>query len=239
MSYITESEEYKGYTIEIVNDEDPQNPRTDWDPAGTMVCWHSRYNLGDAESWKDSDGKRKSQQLSKNYSEPIDLLYELAELIRDDEQELREGEDISKGELIRLIEEKGTIIMPLYLYDHSGITISTGRFSCSWDSGQIGWIYITKEKIEAEGWTKEQAEKYLEGEVETYDDYLTGNMWGWRVVGDGENTEDGNSCWGYYGTEGIKDALQEARSSIDHMCEKAQEEYEKQPKHGYAEMATI
>jgi ribulose bisphosphate carboxylase small subunit len=36
MDYSTE--EYKGYTIKVEYDEDPQNPRTDWDSAGTMVC---------------------------------------------------------------------------------------------------------------------------------------------------------------------------------------------------------
>ena len=37
------------------------------------------------------------------------------------------------------------VILPLYLYDHSGITISTGPFSCPWDSGQVGWIYAPKD----------------------------------------------------------------------------------------------
>ena len=40
--------------------------------------------------------------------------------------------------------------LPLYLYDHSGITMNTGGFSCSWDSGQMGWIYATKEDIQKE-----------------------------------------------------------------------------------------
>lgn len=39
--------EYKGYTIEVSNDEDPMDPRVDWDNLGTMVCFHGRYNLGD------------------------------------------------------------------------------------------------------------------------------------------------------------------------------------------------
>ena len=38
----------------------------------------------------------------------------------------------------------------LYLYDHSGITMSTGSFCDSWDSGQVGFIYVTKEDIEKE-----------------------------------------------------------------------------------------
>src|SRR4030042_1625044 len=39
------------------------------------------------------------------------------------------------------------IILPLFLYDHSGITMSTKPFSCPWDSGQVGYIYVTREKL--------------------------------------------------------------------------------------------
>ena len=42
------------------------------------------------------------------------------------------------------------VILPLYLYDHSGITIATTPFSCRWDSGQVGFIIISKEKMRHE-----------------------------------------------------------------------------------------
>ena len=42
------------------------------------------------------------------------------------------------------------VILPLYLYDHSGITISTEPFSCNWDSGQIGWAFVSKETVRKE-----------------------------------------------------------------------------------------
>ena len=101
------------------------------------------------------------------------------------------------------------------------ITISTSSFSCRWDSGQIGWIYITKDKIEAEGWTPEQADKYLEGEVEVYDNYLTGEVYGFRIEdADGENVE---SCWGYYGDGGKEDMIKECKSTIDYLVKKKEE----------------
>ena len=37
----------KNITLRIVQDIDPQNPRTEWDNLGKMFCWHSRYDLGD------------------------------------------------------------------------------------------------------------------------------------------------------------------------------------------------
>ena len=75
-----------------------------------------------------------------------------------------------------LKENKGKIIaLPLYLYDHSGISMSTGRdypYNDVWDSSRVGYIYITYETIRKEyNWkviTKERKEKiieYLKNEV--------------------------------------------------------------------------
>lgn len=116
---------------------------------------------------------------------------------------------------------KNIIHLPLYLYDHSGITMNTTGFSCPWDSGCVGIIYITKKRIEDDfGWkviTKARKEKilqYLKNEVEVYDQYLTGDVWGFQVVEYDE--EDGyeqevDSCWGFYGSDvtsnGIADYL--------------------------------
>ncbi len=232
MSYIKKTEKYRGYTIQIVDDEDPMNPRTEWDNLAVMCCWHRRYHLGDMEVVA-----KRLRPVSDNYSEPIDLLYELAGLHREDCQD-EEGNDYTYEELQRSIEAQGHIISPLYLYDHSGITISMGGFSCPWDSGQVGWVYMTHDTIQ-ENWDgdKEKAWKCMKGEVETYDQFLTGDVWGYEVLDSEGDTI--HSCSGYYGEEGAKDALQEARHLIDYECKSAQEKYEKQPKYNHAEMATI
>ena len=47
-------QEYKGYTISIVQDTDPTNPR-EFDNIGKMICFHRRYDLGDVHSYKSSD----------------------------------------------------------------------------------------------------------------------------------------------------------------------------------------
>ena len=67
-------------------------------------------------------------------------------------------EELSSGEFLGIVEYLGKyVILPLYLYDHGGITMSTGAFSCSWDSGQVGWIYAEKKKfIEETGYTKDE-----------------------------------------------------------------------------------
>jgi hypothetical protein len=90
-----------------------------------------------------------------------------------------------------------------------------------WDTSFVGFIYITKDKIEAEGWTLEQADKYLEGEVEVYDNYLTGEVYGFRIEDANENHVD--SCSGYYGDDGKESMIEECKRTIDHYVQKKEE----------------
>lgn len=102
--------------------------------------------------------------------------------------------------------------LPLYLYDHSGLTMNTTGFSCPWDSGQVGWIYMARETFLAEtGWGEQlwpdKAIEMMQGSVKTYDQYLTGEVYGFQMyqnVGTDENPdweETDNSCWGFYGDD--------------------------------------
>lgn len=178
-------------TLKIYQDTDTDSPR-DWDNLGRMVCFHRRYNLGDKHDYKQSD-----------FKSWVELESEL----------MKQG---------------ATIIMPLYLYDHSGITISTAPFSCRWDSGQVGFIYCTREDIK-KNWNikkvtqekREHARRILEGEVKTYDQFLTGEVYGFVIEKEVKCDECGHieddhidSCWGFYGSDvannGILDYLDEA-----------------------------
>jgi hypothetical protein len=126
-----------------------------------------------------------------------------------------------------LAENNAVVKLPLYLYDHSGITMNTTGFSCPWDSGQVGIIYVDKKGIlEATGGkilTKkrlEHAKRLLQGEVETYDQYLRGKVYGFVVKRKVEGEwEEVDSCWGFYG-DYEEGALAEARSIVKHLMGK-------------------
>jgi hypothetical protein len=82
-------------------------------------------------------------------------------------------------------QKQGDVVLPLYLYDHSGITISLSPFSCPWDSGQVGFVIIRREKMlkefSAKIFSKSLKNKALQiaqGEVETYDQFLRGEIYG-------------------------------------------------------------
>jgi hypothetical protein len=112
------------------------------------------------------------------------------------------------------------ICLPLYLYDHSGITMNTTGFSCPWDSGWVGLIYVTKQQVREEyDWKvitesrRKKIEEYLTGEVETYDQYLTGDVYGYEIIRpDGSEDE---SCWGYFGSD-HEALLEDAKGRVDH-----------------------
>jgi hypothetical protein len=109
-----------------------------------------------------------------------------------------------------LIKEENTaVILPLYMLDHSVIKISTSSFKgeiARWDSGQIGFILVSKKKaLEEFGGKivtkklKERLEKILEGEVKTYTQYVEGEVYGFVI--EDEDGEYIDSCYGFYGRD--------------------------------------
>jgi hypothetical protein len=101
------------------------------------------------------------------------------------------------------------VALPIYLYDHSGIMLSTSPFSDPWDSGQIGFIYVERKKIceqynckQIGPRTRRQVLRILRGEVEVYSHYLAGEVYGYRLLND-LGTEL-SSCWGFYSIEEAK-----------------------------------
>lgn len=146
-----------------------------------------------------------------------------------------EGGALTFGDLQTLLGDY-VVLLPLWLYDHSGITMScgdrTGQYADRWDSGQVGWIWTTKGEIlenfpdaNEDNW-KETAQEVLEAEVELYDQYLTGDVYDYRLYQkeNGQWVEDDDwveECFGsdifsngllesleYYGFKDIREALQ-------------------------------
>ena len=79
--------------------------------------------------------------------------------------------------------EDTVIILPLFMYDHSGLFISTEVepywWHYAWDGGQIGFVYVTREKaMEVFDWQRitNKRRKFLTEQiqqaVENYDYYL-------------------------------------------------------------------
>lgn len=107
------------------------------------------------------------------------------------------------------------ILLPLYLYDHSGLTISTTPFSCQWDSMPVGFIGVSHADIVKE-YSKDAYQRaldYLLGEVKTYSQYLRGEVYGYSVYSLDCCCKVIDSCWDIYGYD---EAVKSAKEDIDY-----------------------
>ena len=180
----------KKFELKIEHDDDPMNPRTDWDNITTMICFHKRYDLGDKTDYK---------------SDNFDSWDELKTQIESDYKVL--------------------MIKPLYMYDHSGITISTSPFGCRFDSGQIGWVFVDKDNLQrisgdSDGFNELNLEEITDSEVKTYDQYITGEVYRYTIYEietcslghEHKNFVEG--CGGYFGEEECEN---EGKSVLQHL----------------------
>lgn len=58
--------------------------------------------------------------------------------------------DLSLEEWLNKCKDEIIVALPLYVYDHSGISISTSSFNDRWDSGFLGFIYCTDKSAKKE-----------------------------------------------------------------------------------------
>ena len=200
--------------------EDFHNPR-DWCNVGLMACSHPNYNLGD----KEVDAK--------------DLLDNEVECDRCNgmgERAIRKGMTdetwsvtcakcdggymtLSIVEYVQK-EHGARVIIPLFLYDHSGISMSAGEaiiartetdadFSRSnrhpfdaqgWDVSSVGVIFDTPEGVKqciGDDATVDQIKAALLSEVGVYSSYLEGDVAFYAVQDDETGFQD--ACGGFVG----------------------------------------
>jgi len=115
---------------------------------------------------------------------------------------------------------KPAVLHPLYLYDHSGITIRTAPFGCRWDSGQVGFVFATRTDILAAYGAKRlskkliaHADKCILNEVKEYDSYLTGEVYRYEVKSPLGKEID--QCCGYYGDRDKNGIVADAKAAVD------------------------
>lgn len=181
--------------LTISREDSPINPRED-ENLGTMMAFHPRYNLGD-----------------KNYGYDLGNYPSLHDMVKD------------------IVKNEGEIIsLPLYLYDHSGITMNTTGFSCPRDTSYVGIIWVSKRKVRewfnikkvTKEWVK-KIEGYLIGEVKTYDQYLTGDVYGFEIEDDEENIV--TECYGFFGTDWKTNGILDYVSRETYFPELSEEEF--------------
>jgi hypothetical protein len=187
--------EKTGETLNIYPDEMGQSPR-EWDNLCKMVFFGNHRHLGD----------KHNVQLDETFTSREDFMERGAELVTK--------------------QLDAAVCIPIHLYSHSGTSISTSYsypYNCRWDSGTIGFAVVTKEAIRNEYSVKrvtkkliEKATSVAEAEVETLNQYISGEVYGFEVIDkDGKQID---SCWGFFGceitTNGILDHVDEDWKNI-------------------------
>ena len=190
---------YKGYEITTYYDQYAQSPREDGDMLGIIAYKHNKYVLGEEE-----------------IDDPIDWLEFMT---GQEEKGIYNNERLAELESIFF---DMYYALPLYLYDHSGITISTSSFGCRWDSGKVGYIYTTKERIKLLGAPEDRIVSGLEGEIKEFNSYLTGEVYGYD--------SEAGGCWGFIDDDGYEYMIEQAKAEIDHLIEGKKRERNKQLK---------
>lgn len=186
-------EERDGHIIRVALEEHDQEYANPRGDCnlGTMICDYRGYSLGDGTP-KEVTGRHQSEFSS------------LEAHVR--------WLKLALG---------ATVVLPLYVLDHSGISMSAGgslkarymqEAHMGFDTSMVGFTYDTPKGREDTGCT--EIEKALRCEVECYDTYLRGEVYFWEVIeaATGDTVE---SCGGYLGGDGvIEDMVADAANSI-------------------------
>jgi hypothetical protein len=180
--YVVQESVEDGIMVRIVADMDPQNPREMGDMLGVFVDWHRRDQVGDRHI---DDGEKRALE--------------------------RGGWKTLVAWLKRT--KHAVCVLPVALYDHSGWHVWVGSKphvfdSAGWDSGQVGFIYATREQVALIGAPLDSVERQLRAEIEELDEYFTGQVFGIKaylpVTQDEEDIDDWeevDACWGYFGLD--------------------------------------
>lgn len=179
---------HKDFSIEVTHTDCCENPR-EW-ASSTLVTAHHRYTFG---------GEQLTEYGVKNY---------YAESIE---------EAFQRHLLDQGLTQRDIIAHNVYLYDHSGLALSTGPFSCSWDSGPLGFIYETRENIRKEFGIKRISPKLeqqildrLRDEIQLLEHWANGSVYGFTIPDLDE------SLCGFYGWDYEENGLLDnARDLID------------------------
>lgn len=182
---------------------------------------YRQENIYEENDPRQNDNYTKMVCFSRNYN-----LGDKTNYRKDDYEDLE-----ALKEAIR-INENPLLIKPIYLFDHSGITISLGSFHDPWDSGQIGWCYITQETLDRLGGKLEDIQNYMDQEFAEYKAYVEGEVYGFRVEESwiceccqSEIIKVLDSCIGFLRTTTMKDMLKDMKAVVDEEFDQLFDDY--------------
>jgi hypothetical protein len=234
-------ENYRGLTIKIFQDNDAESPEA-WKDEGLFLVAYGRnfqVDRGQRELvtiFKEEDFKKDNGYQGRVYADGYG--WKSYEEAKEDgllNKQVRRGKwvaGISEG-LAQSIANGGRYeddsindeakdylkkyhVFGLEAYIHSGVSLSLSRQGNfpdrQWDVSQIGLVFVAKTEVR----TRAKAEKLARSLISTWNDYLSGAVYGFHL--ENKQGEVIDSCWGYYGDYDAKGGLlDEVKATVDKM----------------------
>lgn len=167
----------------IEYDRDAESPRT-WDGnIGYFITVDRNYGSPDENGDIQSIVKKTGEE-AQNQKDHMRLI------------------EISMSEELN---EKVLAIYPIVKYEHGGVSYKRGTTK-GFDYSNNGFYIVTKESAKYHSkLDKESIEQAIDSEIETYNDYINGNIYRWTLYNEqGEQVDSGGD---YYSIEDIKSNL--------------------------------
>jgi len=171
--------EYRDYEIEIVPDDSSQSPN-DWGNDDHFLVYD-----------------HKDLYIEKEGFDPNKIFFDWYH---------------EEGELFHQKTYEGYWVFGVDAYIHGGVHLALRGSSKAamlpdrrWDVSFKGFYLVKRQKGT---WTEDEARVLAEGMIESWNQYLSGDVWGYNIPDLNE------SCWGYYGQE---QCIEDAKNIIDHV----------------------
>lgn len=163
---LLKSAKHKGYELKIYYSDDLPNPRRENENLGYLLCYHPNYN-----SMGDYDPKLNDYPTIESVQEA------LTKKIKDGSKSIGENDILG--------------YLPLYVYDHSSVSISWEGSPWDpdhWDTSFVGYYIFTKKQlrdydsiqIELDGLTDNELVdigiEIAKKEIRQYDEYILGDI---------------------------------------------------------------
>jgi len=250
-----ETIKYKGYDINIYQDDNAESPESWGDDEVFLVAYYRDFSVDrgkheripitifktedfkkddgyngrvyeDKYGWKSYEEAKKEGLLDKQTTKQgkyiVGISKELAIAIFKDGKD-EDGDETINKEAKTLMKKYYTFGLEAYI--HSGVVLALsyeGNFpDRRWDVSQLGIVFV--KRVGRRNY--KTARKLAQGLIETWNDYLSENVYGFKIML-GEKEID--SCWGFYGD--TEDMIKECKSTIDSDVEQKLKENSKKLK---------
>jgi hypothetical protein len=218
--YFVKSVDYKGHEIKVYIDPDPSSPIGDW--CGMPTLCHARGSAGllgmstvghdNLMAWIRSEYEIECEHVWPShtiFAEALDT--DRGDVIDDCRDDCG---DCDACQAAIAAAEADLIMVPIYLADIGSSGWIVRESDKPWREIKC-WAYVSKSDADWQGMSEDQILDAIKQSIKVVRQWCDGEIYGYQV--EGPECED--SCWGFYGDDGIECMIGEAKAAIDHGVE--------------------